>query len=185
MIAAVEEGDRLTEAELYANALFLMTAGHETAANMLSNGVLTLLRHPDQLDLLRSDHTLVGSATEEILRFEGPVQIAARVAGADDATSSRGLRAGDAVVIVLGAANRDPARFADPDRFDIRRSPNPHLAFSHGPHFCLGGALARAEMEIVLRLLLERFPNIALAEERISWQPTLDFRGPTRLLVRL
>ncbi|MEU6646456.1 cytochrome P450 [Saccharomonospora sp. NPDC046836] len=183
MIAAADEGERLTEDELYANALFLMTAGHETATNMLSNGVLSLLRHPDQLELLRGDLSLLGAATEEMLRFEGPVQIAARIADRDREFRGLRLRAGQSVILLLGAANRDPDVFTDPDRFDITRSPNPHLAFSHGMHFCLGAALARAEMEVVVPILLERFPALRLATTEIEWQPTLDFRGPERLLV--
>ncbi|TMR97780.1 cytochrome P450 [Nonomuraea basaltis] len=184
MIAATDDGARISAGELYANALFLMTAGHETATNMLSNGILALLRHPEQLDLLSKDLSLLGSATEEMLRYEGPVQIAARIADRDRELRGLELRAGQAVILMLGAANRDPEVFPDPDRFDITRSPNPHVAFSHGMHFCLGAALARAEMEIVLPRLFDRFPKLRLAEEHIEWQPTLDFRGPNRLLVR-
>jgi cytochrome P450 len=184
MIVATDDGGRITADELYANALFLMTAGHETATNMLSNGILALLRHPEQLDLLSRDLSLLGSATEEMLRYEGPVQIAARIVDRDRELQGMELRAGQAVILMLGAANRDPEVFPDPDRFDITRSPNPHVAFSHGMHFCLGAALARAEMEIILPRLFDRFPKLRLAEEHIEWQPTLDFRGPNRLLVR-
>ncbi|MBK1784895.1 cytochrome P450 [Prauserella cavernicola] len=184
MIEAADEGERLSENELYANALFLMTAGHETATNMLSNGLLALLRHPEQLALLREDPSLLGSATEEMLRYEGPVQIAARIADRDRQLCGLDLKQGQAVILLLGAANRDPDVFDDPDRFDITRSPNQHLAFSHGMHFCLGAALARAEMEVVLPLVFDRFPRLRLAEEKVEWQPTLDFRGPNRLLVR-
>ncbi|MGN9843230.1 cytochrome P450 [Nonomuraea sp. H19] len=184
MIAASDDGARISAGELYANALFLMTAGHETATNMLSNGILALLRHPEQLDLLSKDLSLLGTATEEMLRYEGPVQIAARIADRDRELRGLELRAGQAVILMLGAANRDPEVFPDPDRFDITRSPNSHVAFSHGMHFCLGAALARAEMEVVLPRLFDRFPKLRLAEEHIEWQPTLDFRGPNRLLVR-
>ncbi|TDC88732.1 cytochrome P450 [Actinomadura sp. 7K507] len=184
MIGAGGDGDRLSFDELAANTLFLMTAGHETAANMLSNGILALLRHPGQRELLTGDLSLLGSATEEMLRYEGPVQIAARVAARDRDVGGMELVAGDPVVLLLGAANRDPDVFGDPGRFDIARSPNPHLAFSHGAHFCLGAALARAEMEVVLPRLFERFPGLRLAEDDVTWQPTLDFRGPERLLVR-
>lgn len=183
MIAAAEDGERLSTAELYANALFLMTAGHETATNLLSNAVLTLLRHPDQLELLRSDPTLLGPAIEEVLRFEGPVQIAARIADRDRAVRGIELRQGQPLIVMLGAANRDPDVFHRPDTFDITRSDNQHVAFSHGPHFCLGAALARAELGVVLPRILERFPSLRLAGEEIEWQPTLDFRGPNRLLV--
>ena len=183
MIAASDGGERLTTDELYANALFLMTAGHETATNLLSNAILTLLRHPDQLALLRADPGMLNGAVEEVLRFEGPVQIAARIADRDRTVRGIDLRAGQALVVMLGAANRDPEVFAEPDRFDITRTDNPHVAFAHGAHFCLGAALARAEMQIVLPRILERFPDLRLAERDIEWQPTLDFRGPNRLLV--
>lgn len=183
MVAATDDGDRLTADELYANALFLMTAGHETATNMLSNGILALLRHPGQLELLREEPDLLGSAIEEMLRYDGPVQIAARVAGHDRELRGLSLGRGDAVIVMLGAANRDPDVFADPDTFDITRSPNPHVAFSHGMHFCLGATLARAEAQVLLPRLLDRFPKLRLTDEDIEWQPTLDFRGPRRLLV--
>ena len=184
MIAAADDGDRLTADELYANALFLMTAGHETATNMLSNGILALLRHPDQLELLRDEPAMFGTAIEEMLRYDGPVQIAARIADRDRELRGLALNQGDAVIVMLGAANRDPDVFADPDTFDITRSPNPHVAFSHGMHFCLGATLARAEAHILLSRLLDRFPKLRLADEHVEWQPTLDFRGPNRLLVR-
>ncbi|TCO61126.1 cytochrome P450 [Actinocrispum wychmicini] len=183
MIAASDDGERLTTDELYANALFLMTAGHETATNLLSNAVLTLLRHPDQVALLRADPSLLNNAVEEVLRFEGPVQIAARIADRDRTVCGIELKQGEPLVVMLGAANRDPDVFTDPDEFDITRSDNPHVAFAHGAHFCLGAALARAELQIVLPRILDRFPNLRLAEDEIEWQPTLDFRGPNRLLV--
>jgi len=186
MIAANEDGDRLSEDELFANALFLMTAGHETATNMLSNAILTLLRHPDQLELLRSDWDgRLDATTEECLRYEGPVQVAARIADRDREFRGRHLRKGQSLVLMLGAANRDPEQFEDPDRFDISRAPQPHLAFSHGPHFCLGAALARAEMKTVLPALFERYPALRLARDEVTWQPTLDFRGPDELVVSL
>lgn len=183
MISASDDGERLTTDELYANALFLMTAGHETATNLLSNAVLTLLRHPEQLEMLRADRSLLNGAVEEVLRFEGPVQIAARVADRDRTVCGVELKEGQPLVVMLGAANRDPEAFADPDTFDITRSENPHVGFAHGAHFCLGAALARAEMQIVLPRVLDRFPALRLAEGEIEWQPTLDFRGPNRLLV--
>lgn len=181
MIEAADGGDRLTGDELCANALFLMTAGHETATNMLSNGILTLLRHPDQLNLLRANPSLLDPAIEEILRYEGPVQIAARIADRDRQVAGLDVRAGQPLIIMLGAANRDPDAFDRPDTFDITRSPSPHVAFSHGMHFCLGAALARAEAATVLPRLLARFPVLRLADEPVEWQPTLDFRGPQRL----
>jgi len=183
MIAASDDGDRLSVDELYANALFLMTAGHETATNMLSNALLTLLRHPDQLKLLRAEPELLDSAIEESIRFEGPVQIAARIADRDRELRGLALRAGQPLIAMIGAANRDPDTFTDPDRHDITRREGPHVGFAQGAHYCLGAALARAEMRVVLPAVLERYPALRLTGERPSWQPTLDFRGPERLLV--
>ncbi len=184
MIAAADEAGRLSEDEIFSNATFLMTAGHETATNMLSNGVLTLIRHPDQFARLRRDRALIPSAAEEILRFESPVQMTPRHAVADGELAGRKVKAGDALLLFLGAANRDPARFPDPDRFDIARSDNRHLAFGYGAHYCLGAALAREELRIALTHLLERLPGLELAHDDIAWQPTIDFRGPLSLPVR-
>lgn len=184
MIAAADEGDRLTTDEIYANSVFLMTAGHETATNMLSNGVLTLLRCQDQLQRLRADQGLIETATEEMLRYESPVQVTARYVTGETEFSGRRLRAGDALILLLGAANRDPRVFADPDRFDIGREKNRHLAFAIGAHYCLGASLARLEMQVVVPMILERFPDLRLRDDDITWQPTLSFRGPTELWVR-
>jgi pimeloyl-[acyl-carrier protein] synthase len=184
MIAAADHEDRLSEDEIFSNATFLMTAGHETATNMLSNGVLTLLRHPDQLERLRIDRSLIPSAAEEILRFESPVQMIPRHAVVDGEFVGRRVKAGDALLLFLGAANRDPARFPDPDRFDIARADNHHVAFGYGAHFCLGAALAREELRIALDHLLDRLPGLELTVDEVTWQPTIDFRGPRALPVR-
>jgi cytochrome P450 len=174
----------LSEDDVFANATFLMTAGHETATNMLSNGVVSLLRHPHELARLRRDRSLIASAVEEILRFESPVQMTSRHALDDGVFAGRRVSAGDALQLFLGAANRDPARFADPDRFDIARPDNRHVAFGLGPHFCLGAALAREELRIALTHVLDRLPGLELAADEIAWQPTIDFRGPLSLPVR-
>ena len=184
MIGAADHEERLSEDEIYSNATFLMTAGHETATNMLSNGVLTLIRHPDQLERLRLDRSLIPSAAEEILRFESPVQMTSRHAVRDGKLAGRTVKAGDALLLFLGAANRDPARFPHPDRFDIARSDNRHLAFGYGAHFCLGAALAREELRIALAHLLDRLPGLELTLDDVAWQPTIDFRGPLSLPVR-
>jgi cytochrome P450 len=184
MIGAADQENRLSEDEIFSNATFLMTAGHETATNMLSNGVLSLLRHPDQLARLRRDRSLIASAVEEILRFESPVQMTSRRALADAELAGRRVKAGDALQLFLGAANRDPARFPDPDRFDIARRDNRHVAFGFGPHFCLGAALARAELRIALDHLLDRLPGLELTADEVAWQPTIDFRGPRSLPAR-
>jgi cytochrome P450 len=183
MLAAEDDGS-LTDAEVRANALFLMTAGHETATNMLSNGLLALLRHPDQLALLRSRPELIEAAIEEMLRFESPVQMTSRIATEEGVVAGTKFHAGESVLIVLGAANRDPAVFADPHRFDIERDELSHVAFGHGPHWCIGGSLAREEARTVIPMVLERLPGLELAVDEIEWQPTLNFRGPTSLPVR-
>jgi cytochrome P450 len=185
MIAVADESDRLSLDEIYANAVFLMTAGHETATNMLTNGVLALLRHPPELARLRAEPALIESATEEMLRFESPVQITARLLRDDRRFHGRDVRAGEALTLVLGAANRDPDVFAEPDRFDITRTPNRHLAFALGPHYCLGASLARLEMHVVVPMLLDRFRGLALASDDVTWQRTLSFRGVTALEVTL
>lgn len=184
MIDAADHGARLSEDEIFANATFLMTAGHETVTNMLSNGVLSLLRHPDQLERLRGERSLTAAAAEEILRFESPVQMTSRRALADGEFAGRRVKAGEALQLFLGAANRDPARFPDPDRFDIARGDNRHVAFGFGPHFCLGAALAREELRVALDHLLDRLPGLELAVDEVAWQPTIDFRGPLALPVR-
>jgi len=184
MIDAADYGARLSEDEIFANATFLMTAGHETVTNMLSNGVLSLLRHPDQMERLRGEPSLTTSAAEEILRFESPVQMTSRRTLADGEFAGRRVKAGEALQLFLGAANRDPARFPDPDRFDIARGDNRHVAFGFGPHFCLGAALAREELRIALDHLLDRLPGLELAVDEVAWQPTIDFRGPLALPVR-
>ena len=184
MIDAADHGARLSEDEIFANATFLMTAGHETVTNMLSNAVLSLLRHPDQLERLRGERSLTAAAAEEILRFESPVQMTSRRALADGEFAGRRVKAGEALQLFLGAANRDPARFPDPDRFDIARGDNRHVAFGFGPHFCLGAALAREELRVALDHLLDRLPDLELAVDEVAWQPTIDFRGPLALPVR-
>lgn len=183
MLEAEDDGT-LTDAEVRANALFLMTAGHETATNMLSNGMLALLRHPDQLELLRERPELIDPAIEEMLRFESPVQMTSRIATEDGDVAGTTIRAGESMLIVLGAANRDPAVFADPHRFAIEREELAHVAFGHGPHWCIGGSLAREEARIVIPMVLERLSDLRLATKQVQWQPTLNFRGPISLPVR-
>lgn len=182
--AADQDGGGLSEDDVFANATFLMTAGHETATNMISNGILTLLRHPDQLERLRRDRSLLPQAVEEILRFESPVQMTSRRVMEDGDCAGRRVKAGEALQLFLGAANRDPARFVDPDRFDLARSDNRHVAFGFGPHFCLGAALAREELRIALDHVLARLPGLELAADEVQWQPTIDFRGPVALPLR-
>ena len=184
MIEASDETGHLTENEIFSNALFLMTAGHETATNGISNGLVALLRHRDQWELFRRSPELLEPAVEEMLRFESPVQMTPRLARHRCSVRGHDLDEGDALVVMLGAANRDPEQFPDPDRFDIARADNRHLAFGHGAHWCLGGNLARQEMRAVLSAVAAEFGQLSLAAEP-QWQPTLNFRGPTSLMVKL
>lgn len=185
LLAAEEAGDRLDAAELISMCVLLLVAGHETTKNLIANGVLTLLRHPDQLALLRRRPELVPQAVEELLRYESPVQRTARVAAADVDVEGRRLPAGSVVVAVLGAANRDPAVFADPDRLDVTRVANPHLAFGRGIHFCLGAPLARLEGRVALETLLRRHPAIELSRPSADWSANSLIRGLRTLHVSL
>lgn len=185
MLAAEAEDGRLTEDEIVANALFLMTAGHETAANQTSNALLALLRHPEQADLLRDDPAAVPGMVDEAIRYDGAVQMTARIASEELEVAGHTVRPGAAVLVVLGAANRDPAAFEDPARFDITRPKGAvrQLGFGHGAHRCLGAALAQVEMRAAIPAVLRRYPGLRPAEADPPYQRTLDFRGPDRLLV--
>ena len=164
LVHAHDDGERLTEDELTSIAMLLLAAGFETTVNLIGNGVGLLTAHPDQLALLRAEPQGWPRAVDEVLRVDSPVQRTGRIAHRDTEVAGERVRAGQAVVVMLGGANRDPAVFADPDRFDVTR-PNAgdHLSFSSGAHFCLGAALARMEGEVGLRALFDRFPDLALA----------------------
>lgn len=185
LIAAEEKGDTLTEEELWANAMLLLFAGHETTTGLIGNGLLALLRHPDQRDLLRREPALMEGGIEELLRFDGPVHRIGRVAKADLSIGGFPIPAGQPIILGLGAANRDPAQFPDPDRLDVRRAENRHLAFGHGIHFCLGAALARLEGQIAIGAVLRRYPDIRLTGERLEWRRSSTLRGLRALRVRL
>lgn len=185
-LATVEvEGDRLSEDEVIANTIVTMVGGQETTTNLIGNGVLTLLRHPDQLDKLRNDPSLTPSAVEELLRYESPSQHTARLAPEDIQLGGTLIRKRQAVIAVMGAANRDPARFPDPDRFDICRPDNRHVAFGWAAHFCFGAPLARIEGQIAVGTLLRRFPDLRLRPGPLTWRPNLGLRGLTSLPVTL
>ena len=183
LIAAEEAGDRLTENELLATCILLLIAGHETTVNLIGNGTLALLRHPDQAALLRARPELIVGAVEELLRFDGPVQRTARIPDQDLVIGGRTIPKGEMVMPFIGAADRDPAQFPDPDRLDITRTDNRHIAFGLGIHFCLGAPLARVEGQIAISTLLRRLPRLALATERPVFRQSLTLRGLESLRV--
>lgn len=184
LIRAEEDEDRLSEEELMGIIVLVFIAGHETTQNLIGNGLLALLRNRDQLDLLREDPSLTRNAIEELLRYDSPVQLTGRAALTDVDVGGRTIKKGQEAVVLLGAGNRDPAVFKDPDRLDITREKVSVLSFGGGVHFCLGAPLARLEGQIAFRALLERFPNIELATEAPEFRETLTLRGLRSLPVR-
>ncbi|MEV0253419.1 cytochrome P450 [Streptomyces sp. NPDC050732] len=181
-----DKEDRLSTEEMLGMAFLLLVAGYETAANLISSGTFALLRHPDQLTALRADWSLLTNAVEEMLRYEGPVETTAfRYVKETMDLGGRTLARGESVAVVLGAASRAPERFAEPDRFDIRREARGHLAFGYGIHHCLGAPLARMQGAIAFRTLLERCPGLALDTDpaELAWRPSLMLRGLHQLPV--
>jgi cytochrome P450 len=177
LVEAEEAGDRLTEDELLATCILLYVAGHETTVNLIGNGLLALLRHPTELRRLREDPGLLSATIEELLRYDGPVQRVGRIAAVDAEVGGVRIGAGSLVVGLLGAANRDPAQFRDPDRLDLGRDQSRHLAFGSGIHYCLGAPLARLEGQVAIGTLVRRLPALALAVERPVWRPSSTLRG--------
>lgn len=177
LIAAEEQGDKLSEGELLATCVLLFVAGHETTVNLIGNGLLALLRHRGELERLRGEPALIQGAVEELLRYDSPVQRTARMTSADVEIGGRTITKGSMVIAAIGAANRDPAHFADPDRLDITRRDNRHVAFGFGIHFCLGAPLARVEGQIALGTLLRRMPRPALAAATPEWRESSTLRG--------
>ena len=177
LIEAEEAGDRLTEGELLSTLTLLLVAGHETTVNLIANGVHALLRNPGELARLRQDRDLVPSMVEEVLRWDPPVQLDGRTILTDVDLDGVPLEAGGTALLLIAAANRDGRVFADRDRFDIGRSENPHLAFGHGLHHCLGAALARAEGQIALASLVDTFSTWELATDQVTYKENLVLRG--------
>jgi cytochrome P450 len=177
LIAAEEAGDRLTTQELFATGILLFIAGHETTVNLIGNGTLALLRNPDQMQRLRAEPGLIASAVEELLRYDSPVQRTGRLLYEDVTIDGKTIPKGSIAVALIGAANRDPAHFPDPDHLDITRSDNRHLAFGWGIHFCLGAPLARLEGQIAFSTLLRQFPRLALATDKVEYRETSTLRG--------
>ena len=176
LIKAEEAGDRLGPEELLTTSMLLLIAGHETTMNLIGNGTLALLRNPDQLAKLHADPDLCRGAVEELLRYDGPIQLTARTALEDLTVGGQPISAGSQVITLLGAANRDPAVFAEPERLDITRADSHHLAFGHGAHFCLGAALARVEAQVAITSLVRRFPNLR-QDGDLEWRDTITIRG--------
>ncbi|WP_328637742.1 cytochrome P450 [Streptomyces canus] len=184
LIAVRDEGDRLSEDELMSLAFLILFAGYENTVQLIGNAVLALFQHPGQLAALREDPARFPAATEEFLRYEGPALLAIRRFPVEDVTiGGVTVPAGETVWVSPSAANRDPDRFPDPDRLDLARDASGHLALGHGIHYCLGAPLARAETEIALAALLERFPDLALAEPTPKWRNSLRARGLLALQV--
>ncbi|MGD1022109.1 MAG: amino acid adenylation domain-containing protein [Candidatus Sulfotelmatobacter sp.] len=184
LLTAEIDGDRLSDDEIVANTIITMVGGQETTTNLIGNGVLTLLRYPEQMQKLRDDLSLIPSAVEEMLRFESPSQHTARLALDDRELGGKLIRKRQAVIAVMAAANRDPDRFPDPDRFDITRQDNRHLAFGYAAHFCFGAPLARMEGQIVFEALLRAFSNLQLEPQALTWRTNLGLRGLRSLRVK-
>ena len=180
LLTARERDDALTEDELLANLVLLLAAGHGTTTHLIGNGLLALLRHPEQFQRLSANPSLIATAVTELLRFDSPVQLTGRQVAQELSIGGVTLAAGQHITAILGAANRDPDQFPDPDRLDVGRPENRQLSFGYGIHFCLGAPLAKVEAEIVLSTVTRRLPQLALApgaESALEWQPSIVFRG--------
>lgn len=177
LIAAQDQGKKLTEDEILSVCILLYVAGEETTVNLIGNGMLALLRHPDQIQKLKQEPIIIQSAVEELLRYDSPAQLLARIATKNVDIGGKTIRAGERVFVSLGAANRDPAQFPDPDRLDLSRSENRHLAFADGIHHCLGAALARVEAQIAIDTLVQRLPDMKLSTDKLEWRKNIALRG--------
>src|SRR6266699_1226851 len=177
LLTAEIDGDRLAEEEVVANTIVTMVGGQETTTNLIGNGMLALLRHRDQFEKLKGNLALIPSAVEELLRYESPSQHTARLAPDDVLLGGKLIHKRQAVIAVMGAANHDPERFPDPDRLDLGRKDNRHVAFACGSHFCFGAPLARIEGQIVFETVLQRMPNLKLEPDPMIWRENLGLRG--------
>ena len=184
LIEGQRDDPSLSDDDLLANLMLLFLAGHETTTNLLGNGLLALLRHPEQMQMLRLDPSLLPLAIEEMLRFESPANVVARVTREPWRIGELEIPAGELLYCMTGAANHDPEVFARPEVFDIRRSPNPHLSFGGGVHYCIGAPLARLEAQVAFGALLRRFESLSLADEAVCWRPLVNLRGLQALTVK-
>jgi cytochrome P450 len=185
LIAAEEAGDQLTDREIVTMCSLLLAAGNVTTTDLIGNGVWLLLRHPAELRMLRDDPSLIGNAVEEILRFESPVMQTARISMGSGEIGGCPIHRGESVLASLAAANRDPGRYREPDRFDITRGDVHHHSFGGGVHYCLGAPLARLEAQIAIPALLQRFPRLRLTDEPFEWRALPGFRGLAKLWVHV
>ena len=183
LMNAEVDGARLTEEEMVANLIVTMVGGQETTTNLIGNGLVSLLRNPDQLELLKNDSSILPLAIEELLRFESPSQHTARLAPQDMELGGKQIRKRQAVIAVFAAANRDPERFPDPDTLNLRRADNRHVAFAWGAHYCFGAPLARMEAQIAFETLLRRLPYLRLEAQELVWRENLGLRGLKSLMV--
>jgi hypothetical protein len=177
LIAVQEQDEQVSDDELVAFCTLLLIAGHETSTNLIGNGMLALLQHPEQAQHLCADQSLIGSTVEEVLRYDAPVQLAWRQATQALEIGGRTIEAGQVVLLNLAAANRDPDQFAEPDRFDITRQETRQIGFGYGAHYCLGAPLARLEGQLALQTMLRRFSALQLASTTLDWHATVAFRG--------
>jgi pimeloyl-[acyl-carrier protein] synthase len=183
MIQAEEAGDRLTTDEMVVMCIALLVGGNNSTAHLIGNAILTLARHPEAIAQLRADPTLIRPAIEEVMRYDSPVQATSRVAREPIEVGGQTIAAGQNIYVLFGSANRDEAQFPDPTRFDIARAPNRHLTFAHGPHFCLGAAIARAEAQSAVLTIVRRCADLQLAGDHVEWIEGFAFRGPKSLSV--
>jgi cytochrome P450 len=185
LLAVADQPETITRDEVLNACTLIVIGGYEPLVHLIGNGLLVLHNHPAERARLREDPALIKSAVEELLRYESPIQFTARVAREDVDLDGRRIRGGQTVVALFGAANRDPAVFADPDRLDLGRAPNPHLGFGAGPHFCLGAPLVRLGAEVALGTLVQRFPHLRLTAETPQWRNSTIPRGLEALPVAL
>lgn len=185
LLKAQDEGNKLSDEEVLATCIHLLTAGHETTINLITKGILALLQNPEKYKLLRSHPELIPGAVEELMRYDNPVQMVTRWAYADIEIGGKLIHRGDSIGLMLGSANRDPEQFPNPDVLDIQRENNKHCGFGSGIHFCLGSSLARAEAQIAFNILLNRLPELCLLDKKIEWADNIVFHGPKHLQVGL
>ncbi|MGM7636967.1 cytochrome P450 [Bacillus sp. Hm123] len=178
-----EQDHKLSDEEILSACILLVIAGHETTVNLISNSVLALLQNREQLLLLKKHPSLITSAVEEFLRYESPTQMVARVAVEDINIYNVCIKKGEQVYVLIGAANRDPRTFTNPNALDITRNPNPHLAFGNGSHFCIGAMLAKLEAQMAIQPLIQRFENLQLETEQLQWRRLIGFRALNQLIV--